>query len=61
MPPSSYFVVSIHRTFVATDLQVSPEFISGAGPKFGDTERIRNGNKETLVRPALVLTRSSRK
>lgn len=49
------------KPFVATDLQVSPELISRAGSELGDTERIRNGSEETLVGPALVLTRGSRK
>ena len=59
--PPSYFVVSIRQMFAAPDLQVPAELISGAGSEFGDTERIRYGSEETLVGPALVLTRGSRK
>lgn len=39
-----YFVVSIHQTFVAADLQVPPKLVSRAGPKFCDPKWIRNGS-----------------
>jgi hypothetical protein len=46
---------SIHSFTFSADLQVPTEFISGASPKLGHSEWVRNGSEEALVRPGLVL------
>ena len=48
-------------SFLATDLQIPSEFVSRAGPKFGDSERVRNGSQKALVGSALVLAGRCRK
>lgn len=48
-------------SFLATDLQISPKLVGRTGPKFGNSERVRNGSQETLVGSALVFTGRCRK